>query len=224
MKAKGPAKPGPKSTAAPRRQTQAERRRKSEARILNAALRVIAQRGVTRMTLAEVGQRAGYSRGLPAHLFGTKAKLLCRCAEAVIADFWMPRLPDIQPAGGLVALKTAIRDWLHLMESQVDFARAYYLIVHEAYCGDSDEVWPELRGVVQNLVRGAQGRFVEYLRYARDHGEIRTDADPDEVAWLVHATLRGFGLQWLVKPQATELHRFGEILIRDLERRLLPRR
>src|SRR5579864_4693574 len=122
MKAKSVAKREPKSAAAPRRQTQAERRQNSETRILNAALRVIAQRGVTRMTLAEVGERAGYSRGLPAHLFGTKANLLCRCAEAIIGEAWKPRLPDIGPDGGLHALITAIRDWLHLIETRVEYA------------------------------------------------------------------------------------------------------
>jgi AcrR family transcriptional regulator len=223
MKAKGATKREPKSAAPARRQTQAERRHNSETRILNAALRVIAQRGVTRMTLAEVGERAGYSRGLPAHLFGTKANLLCRCAKLITGDFWMPRLPDAGPEGGFAALKAAIRDWLHLVETRADFARAYYLIIQETYCSDSDEAWPELRKVVQGLVSGAQGRFAEYLKYARDHGEIRADANPEEIAWLVHATLRGFGLQWLVKPEATDLRRFGEILIKDLERRLLPR-
>jgi AcrR family transcriptional regulator len=212
-----------RSTAAPRRQTQAERREASETRILNTTLRVIAQRGVTRMTLAEVGARAGYSRGLPAHLFGTKAKLLCRCAKLLIGDFWMARLADVGPEGGFAALKAAVRDWLELVETRSDFARAYYLIIQETYCSDSDEAWPELRTVVQGLVSGAQGQFANYLKYARDQGEIQADVDPEEIAWLVHATLRGFGLQWLVKPEATDLRRFGEILIKDLERRLLPR-
>jgi AcrR family transcriptional regulator len=205
------------------RQTQAERRRKSETQILNSALKVIAQRGVARMTLAEVGARAGYSRGLPAHLFGTKSNLLCRCAEAIIGEAWKPRLPDIGPEGGLYALTTAIRDWLHLVETRIDYARAYYLIVQETYCTDSDEAWPELRSKVRELVTGAQGRFAEYLNYARQHGEIRADIDPQDMAWLIHATLRGFGLQWLVKPETYDLRRFGEIFIADLERRLLPR-
>jgi AcrR family transcriptional regulator len=219
MKVKEAAAPASAQTAVARRQTQAERRRKSETRILNAALRVIAKRGVARMTLAEVGERAGYSRGLPAHLFGTKSNLLCRCAELIIGEAWKPRLPEIGPEGGIHALVTAIRDWLHLVETRIEYARAYYLIVQETYCSDSDEAWPELRAVVTELVTGAQGRFADYLQYAKDHGEIRADIDPQDMAWLIHATLRGFGLQWLVKPEAFDLQRFGEIFIRDLERR-----
>jgi AcrR family transcriptional regulator len=224
MKANGTVVSPPPEREVRQRQTQAERRRKSETQILNSALKVIAQRGVTRMTLAEVGAHAGYSRGLPAHLFGTKSNLLCRCAEAIIGEAWKPRLPEIGPGGGLHALIKAIRDWLYLVETRVDYARAYYLIVQETYCKDSDEAWPDLRSRVETLVTGAQGRFAEYLNYAREHGEIRPDIDPQDMAWLIHATLRGFGLQWLVKPETNELRRFGEIFIADLERRLLPRR
>lgn len=222
MKAKKAAVP--ERVTPPKRQTQEERRRKSETRILNAALKVIAKRGVARMTLAEVGERAGYSRGLPAHLFGTKSNLLCRCAELVIGGAWKPRLPEIGPEGGVHALVAAIRDWLHLVETRVEYARAYYLIVQETYCSDSDEAWPELRSVVRGLVSETQGRFADYVQYAKDHGEIRADIDPQDMAWLIQATLRGFGLQWLVRPEDFALRRFGEVFIKDLERRMAPGR
>lgn len=205
-----------------RRQTQAERRRRSESKILNAALQVIARRGIAGTTLAEVGEAAGFSRGLATHLFGSKENLLCRCAEAVIAGTWQRRLPEIGPAGGVHALVAAIRDWLHLVETRTDFARAYYLIVQETYRSDAGEALPLLQGVVRDLVTGAQGRFADYLSHAGAAGEIRADIDPQEMAWLIHATLRGFGLQWLVKPEATDLRRFGEIFIADLQRRLAP--
>src|SRR5699024_4887137 len=68
--------PAPVPTARPRRRTQAERRQEAEKRLLDAALEVVARRGSVRMTLAEVGEVAGYSRGLAAHRFGNKAGLL----------------------------------------------------------------------------------------------------------------------------------------------------
>lgn len=220
MRAKKAVAPPAEAPSKPARRTQAERRQKSEARILKAALSVIATRGVTRMTLAEVGERAGYSRGLPAHLFGSKSNLLCQCAKLIIGDFWKPRLPVIDEQGGFHALATAIREWLHLVVTRTEYARALYLIVQETYCSDTDEAWPELRVVVQELVTGAQGRFAEYLRYARDHREIKAEIDPQDTALFIHATLRGLGLQWLVKPQSFNLERLGENFIKDLERQL----
>lgn len=40
--------------------------------MLEAGVRLAAERGLERITLNDVGEAAGYSRGLPAHHFGTK--------------------------------------------------------------------------------------------------------------------------------------------------------
>ena len=58
------------------RRTQAERSEASRRRLLDAAFELLSERGSTLFTLAEVGERAGYSRGLPSQVFGTKAALL----------------------------------------------------------------------------------------------------------------------------------------------------
>ena len=70
---------------APTRRTQEQRREASEQRMLEAALALVAEKGTFRVTLAEIGERAGYSRGLPAARFGNKAKLLAALA-AYIGD------------------------------------------------------------------------------------------------------------------------------------------
>lgn len=62
------------------RRTQSERRAQAEVKLLNAAIDLIASKGVLGFTLAEVGLLAGYSRGLPSHHFETKDKLI----EAVV--------------------------------------------------------------------------------------------------------------------------------------------
>src|ERR1700719_3135316 len=59
-----------------KRRTQDERREEAERRLLEAATRIIGKTGVETFTLADVGEAAGYSRGLPAHYFKTKAGLL----------------------------------------------------------------------------------------------------------------------------------------------------
>src|SRR6516225_12449015 len=55
---------------------QDERRRASDARMLRAAMSIIAQKGAAGASLAEIGVAAGFSRGLPAERFGTKLALL----------------------------------------------------------------------------------------------------------------------------------------------------
>src|SRR5947209_1778026 len=64
------------------RRTQQQRRDQAEAALLNAAAELIVEDGVHSLTLARVGERAGYSRGLVTHYFGSKQALLQRLAHA----------------------------------------------------------------------------------------------------------------------------------------------
>lgn len=56
--------------------TQAERKAKSDARIIHAAIELFAEQGYVRTTLNDVGNRAGYTGGLVSNRFGSKAALL----------------------------------------------------------------------------------------------------------------------------------------------------
>src|SRR5258706_15864354 len=69
------------------RRSQAERRSEAELRLLHAALRIVAEQGLERFTLAEVGEAAGYSRGLPAHYFGSKEGLVGKLAAHIVGGF-----------------------------------------------------------------------------------------------------------------------------------------
>lgn len=60
----------------PARRSQAERRASTRARILDATLACLAERGYAGTTTSEVESRAGVSRGARAHHFPTKAGLL----------------------------------------------------------------------------------------------------------------------------------------------------
>lgn len=68
-------------TAPPLRRTQSERRNESEEALLDAAAELVAERGVERASLARIGERAGASRGLPTHHFGSKDALVARLAR-----------------------------------------------------------------------------------------------------------------------------------------------
>lgn len=58
------------------RRTQQERRDQASAALLEAAAELVVEEGVRAVTLARVGERAGYSRGLVTHHFGGKQALL----------------------------------------------------------------------------------------------------------------------------------------------------
>src|SRR2546421_53515 len=60
------------------RRTQQQRRDQAETALLNAAAELAVEHGVRSLTLARVGERAGYSRGIVTHHFGSKQALLER--------------------------------------------------------------------------------------------------------------------------------------------------
>ena len=66
--------------------TQAERRASSERRLLDAAAKVIAERGTTSVSFADIAREAGCSHGLPGYLFGSKTDLLLALVEDVLAE------------------------------------------------------------------------------------------------------------------------------------------
>jgi len=61
--------------------------KEAESRLVEAAIRLVAERAMTGFTLAEVGEAAGYSRGLPAHYFGRKEDLLALAAQYTVKAY-----------------------------------------------------------------------------------------------------------------------------------------
>lgn len=76
--------------------TQKQRREEAEAALLDAAAELVAEQGLRALTLARVGERAGYSRGLVTHYFGSKQALVERLARAAQSGF-VPGLADLPP-------------------------------------------------------------------------------------------------------------------------------
>ena len=74
-----------RSATGPR--TQEVRRTEAEQRLVAAAADMVGEVGPSRVTLANVGERAGYSRGLATHHFGSKGALMQRLVEAVTHQF-----------------------------------------------------------------------------------------------------------------------------------------
>ena len=58
------------------RRTQAERTARSDAQMLDTAIKLICEYGTERTTLKAVGETAGYSRGLAGSRFGSKEGLM----------------------------------------------------------------------------------------------------------------------------------------------------
>jgi AcrR family transcriptional regulator len=190
-----PARPPARSPSSrPGRRSHAERREESERRLLEAALVIVARRGAVRMTLAEVGEAAGYSRGLPAHRFGSKAGLVHALAGYIGERFGQQRKqgPALKP--GLDAILGNIRFYFGRKGEAWTATRALLVMMTESWM----EPACELRGEVAAYNRGALAWFEQHIRIGIAQGEIAADTDPAVTAVILLGAMRGVMLQWLV--------------------------
>ena len=211
-----------KVPAAAERRSQTERREESEHRLLEAALEIVARRGSVRMTLAEVGEAAGYSRGLPAHRFGSKAGLVHALAGYIGERFGQQREQGPKPEPGLDAILGNIRFYFNLARAPSRAAagrragapaearpvaqpvaqpgnaftatRALLVMMTES-CMEPNA---DLRAEVAAYNCTALAWFEQHIRIGIERGQIAADNDPAITAVILLGAMRGVLLQWLV--------------------------
>jgi AcrR family transcriptional regulator len=180
------------------RRTQKERREQTEAAFLAAAAELVVEQGVRSLTLARVSERAGYSRGLVTHHFGSKQALLERLAHATQTGF-VPGLDGLPP--GLERLLRLIDGYLGALGEVGVLNRAFLLLWAEAATAS------ELAPIFRERDEAFRADLREDVAAGIAGGTIRPDAEPDEVAIAVVGQLRGVGLQRLLDPQAVDTGR-----------------
>lgn len=174
----------------PARRTQRERREETERKVLEAATALIAQHGSRALTLAKVGEAAGYSRGIVSHHFGNRDNLL----RAVMRDAQTFTLPEI---GGSAAdwLAETVRAYLRNVTKRGPASRAFLQMWSEAIAADP---------VLMPLYAEQDARFrrllADKVRDGIADGSIRADADPDAMAVALVGLVRGIALQLISTP------------------------
>lgn len=182
----------------PRRRTQAERREHTETALVAAAAEIVVESGVRALTLARVGERAGYSRGIVTHHFGSKQGLVDALTRSVQGGF-VPGLTEMEP--GLERLLALVDGYLHALTALGTANRAFLLLWAEAATAS------ELAGPFRDRDRGFRADLRVDVEAGLAAGEIRADADPEAVAVAVVGQLRGIGMQRMLDPEGVDTER-----------------
>jgi AcrR family transcriptional regulator len=180
------------------RRTQQQRRNQAETALLNAAAELVVEQGVHSLTLARVGDRAGYSRGLVTHYFGSKQALLQRLAHATQSGF-VPGLDGVPP--GLGRLLRLIDGYIGALGQMRMPNRAFLLLWAEAATA------ADLAAIFRERDEAFRSDLREDITAGITDGTIRPDATAEDVAVAVLAQLRGIGLQRLVDSPAVDTQR-----------------
>lgn len=170
------------------------------------------------MTLAEVGEEAGYSRGLAAHYFGSKPALL-RSLAAHINDNFMREL-DASPSvsEGLASLLSFVNVYLSRTDRRWTNTRALLVLMAEATTDDS-ETGESLARYNQSVV----DFLALHFRAAISAGDVHPELDPATCAAIVLGALRGVMLQSLLKDSEVDLRAVSDhlstMIVRSFARR-----
>jgi AcrR family transcriptional regulator len=180
------------------RRTQQERREKTEVALLTAAAELVVQDGVRSVTLARIGERAGYSRGIVTHQFGTKRAMLEALARATQTGF-VPGLADLPP--GLERLLRLIDGYIGALDGIGLMNRAFLLLWAEAATA------PELAPIFRERDEAFRADIRDDVAAGIAEGTVRPETCVDDVAVAVVGQLRGIGLQYLLDPGAVDIGR-----------------
>jgi AcrR family transcriptional regulator len=194
-----------------KRRTQAERRGEAEASLVEAAIKLLAKRGYDGFTLADVGEAAGYSRGLPAHYFGRKEDLLVLVAQRAVDAYHLAvaRLPPADP--GLPRIAALVRCYVQSGNNRG--RRAMSLLISEAI------VRPELKQTINDLNAQGLASLRSELEAGVNAGNVRSDVNLDHQAKLIYAFLRG-QMTFAVLEANYDGEAVGEEFIATLQARL----
>ncbi|RYY28460.1 MAG: TetR/AcrR family transcriptional regulator [Sphingomonadales bacterium] len=183
-----------------KRMTQAERTAISDKRMFQAAIKLINQHGTHNTTLKDIGELAGYSRGLASARFGSKLELLDEVSEKFYTN-WSERTRQvIGDKRGIEAIMLAFDLVGVNIGADTDLARASYIVSYETLASN-----PSKRERLTKRHEDHRQQFAEWLQQAIDRGEAKSDRSPRQFGIEVSAVIFGLVYQWIVDPHALDL-------------------
>ena len=160
-------------------------------------MRLFASKGIDQTSLAEIGEEAGYGRGLVNYHFGSKAALVERLAELAQQAF-VEGLVD-HGAGHELETLLAVAD-AYLAHPRAAAARGFYAMWGAAMPRDA---------ALRPVFAVADARFradVETLvRAGQEARTIAAEVDPVGFAVAFTGLLRGTVAEFLVDPDGVDL-------------------
>jgi AcrR family transcriptional regulator len=172
---------------------------------LEAAAELVAERGVQGASLASIGGRAGVSRGLPAHHFGSKDALVNQLAERaqdrIEQAILEMRSSREEAAGALSALDEIILGvdtYLEIFEDPEPDQRALLVMWGSTFPSNAS-----VDGMADAERRSYEG-LSQLIASGQADGSVRSGVDPMANAVLLHGLMRGLAALFLAEDCAAD--------------------
>lgn len=173
------------------RRTQEERRAEAERRLLSAAAELIGEVGPSRVTLAGIGERAGYSRGLATHHFGSKGAMMQRLVDSVTADFRREVFAASATDSALDEAIGLVRAYFRELAHPRPANRARLVLWADAVATGA----PEVRSAMVASDREFRDELTKRIERGVASGEFAGSVHAGGLATVIIGMLRGVALQ-----------------------------
>jgi AcrR family transcriptional regulator len=147
------------------------------------------------VTLAQVGEAAGYSRGIVYHQFGSRERLV----EAVLDHAQRVDYPEYA-GDGLEHVVAVVETYLHGVAQRSPTTRAFLQLWMESVAADPvvSPMFAERDEVFRRFFGDAVDRGVA-------DGTVRPDVEPTAAGAVLLALVRGTALQFIATPPVTDV-------------------
>lgn len=191
--------------------TQAERSAQSDRAMLDAAIDLVLEHGTDKTTLAMIGEKAGYSRGLATYRFGSKAGLYDALCKS-ISRSWLEYLK--RGVGGKVGID-AMCAALDAIRAFVEDSPREGRVLQILHCGSASpsSEFPETSIGIHKRQRADVAHWV---RQGQARGDIRGDVDADDVASHYVSYISGLTYLWLTCPGSFDFAKTNAEMKRQL--------
>ena len=170
------------------------RRAEAESRLIAAAADLVGEVGPARVTLANVSERAGYSRGLATHHFGSKGALMQRLVETVTRQFRDAMFKQGESDDPVTELRTLIGIYFEVMANLQPVNRARLALWADAVANPAGDT----RTTMVTADREFREEVEKRIAVAVSAGLAPKTIHPQGLATVVVALLRGVALQSLI--------------------------
>lgn len=177
------------------RKSQLERTDLSDRRMLEAAIKLIVERGTNKTTLKDVGELAGYSRGLAGYRFGNKAGLF-KFVVISIGEEWLESLKQVtEHKAGFESISAAIDAHYQFCKEAPDHLAAFYILWFESIGPQS-----EVKNVISGIHERRRQDVANWVKEGIEFGQVDHGIDAEAIAELFSASIVGIVYQWLINP------------------------
>lgn len=179
----------------PQRKSHEERTELSDSLMFKSAIKLIVDKGTDKTTLKDVGELAGYSRGLAGYRFGTKAGLFEFIVRSV-GEQWVTRLMQVTDGKlGYAAISAALDEHSRMCLQASDSIRAFYILWFESISDDSP-----VKAVIHSIHERRRKDVISWIEQTDYSG----DFSPQDIAGQFIVSVLGIAYHWLANPDDTQ--------------------